>query len=378
MLDSLNLKREAFGLDLSDLSLKIAKLRENGSRLKLDSFGSVSIDPGLIKQGEIKDEKRVAEIIRSSLKKVYGKKISTKYVVTALPEEKAFLQVIKMPKLSKEDLGSAIAYEAENYIPMPIKDVYLDFQIVPPMRNCKTDSQEVLLAAIPKKIADEYLSCLKMAGLEPIAFEIESQAIARALIKNESSDDPVVLLDLGESRTIFIVFYGGSIRFTASMPVSGYLFKKIVAQDLGVDMDKAETLITRYGIRERMKIRIKNETESNPEAKLVKGEIFQALIPALVDLVQQIKKYIDFYQTHSCQEMPASETKKISKIILCGGGASLKGLDGLLSLELRTPVEIGNPWVNIMEEKDIPDISSEKSLKYSTVLGLAIRTFEEK
>ncbi|MFA5747111.1 MAG: type IV pilus assembly protein PilM [Candidatus Paceibacterota bacterium] len=378
MLESLNLKKEAFGLDVSDLSLKIAKLRKGGSHLKLDSFGSMNIDPGLIKQGEITDEKRVAEIIKASLKNVYGKKIKTKYVIAALPEEKAFLQVIRMPKLSKEDLGSAIAYEAENYIPMPINDVYLDSRILPAMRNCKTEGQEVLLAAIPRKVADGYLSCLKKAGLEPIAFEIESQAISRALIKNDNANEPIAMLDLGESRTIFIVFYGNSIRFTASIPISGYLFRKIVAQDLGVDMDKAETLITRYGIRERMKIKIQNETDPSPETKLVKGEIFQALIPALVDLVQQIKKYMDFYQTHSCQDAPANETKKISKIILCGGGANLKGIDGLLSLELRTPVEIGNPWVNIMGEKDIPDISSEKSLKYATVLGLAIRTLEEK
>ena len=371
MIELLNLKKESFGLDISDLSLKIVKLKKNGGNLKLESFGYAKIDSGIIKEGEIKDSKRLAETIKYALKGVFGKKINTKYVIAALPEEKAFLQVIKMPKLSEKDLRSAILYEAENYIPLPINDVYLDFKIIPPFKNRESESQEVLLAAIPKKIADDYSICLKQAGLDPIAFEIESQAIARALIKNEKAEDPIALLDLGESRTIFIVFYGGSIRFTSSIPISGYLFKKIIAQDLGVDMEKAETLIARYGIRERMRIKIKEEVG----AEITKGEIFQALIPALIDMVQQVKKYMDFYQSASCQDK-SEEIKTIKKLIICGGGANLKGLESLLSLELKTEVEIGNPWTNI-DGKQNPDMSLEKSLKYTTALGLAQRNFKE-
>lgn len=375
MIEFLSLEKDFFGIDISDLSLKIAKLKKNKSNLKLESFGSVKIESGIIKEGEIKDSKRLAEIIKKSLKEVQGKKIKTKYAVASLPEEKAFLQVIKMPDLSKEDLKSAIFYEAENYIPMPINDVYIDFRVLPSFKNCgsnKDEGKEVLLAAIPKKIADDYLKCFKEAGLEPIAFEVESQAISRALIGKEENNDPVAILDLGENRTIFIVFCGNSIKFTASIPISGYLFKKIIAQDLGVDMEKAETLIARYGIRERMRLKIKEEVGS----EIAKGEIFQALIPALIDMVQQIKKYIDFYHSPSCQNK-SQKIKKIKKLIICGGGANLKGLESLLSLELKTEVEMGNPWINISKGKT-SGMEMEQSLKYATVLGLAQRNFLKK
>ena len=123
----LNLKPESFGLDISDLSLKIIKLKKRGNFFTLSSYGKEEIEPGLIKGGEIKDEKKLAEILRESIKKVRGKKLKTNYVVASLPEEKAFLQVIQMPRLCQEDLKSAVIYEAENYIPTPIEEVYLDY-----------------------------------------------------------------------------------------------------------------------------------------------------------------------------------------------------------------------------------------------------------
>jgi len=132
MLEFLTLKPEAFGLDISDLSLKIVKLKKRGNFFTLSSYGKEEIEPGIIKRGEIKDEKKLAEIIRESIKKVKGEKLKTNYVVASLPEEKAFLQVIQMPRLPEEDLKSAVIYEAENYIPTPLEEVYLDYQIVPP------------------------------------------------------------------------------------------------------------------------------------------------------------------------------------------------------------------------------------------------------
>jgi type IV pilus assembly protein PilM len=107
-----------------------------------------------------------------------------------LPEEKAFLQVIQLPKLEEKDLKAAVQFEAENYIPLPVEEVYLDYQVVPPVYN-HLDHLDVLIAALPKRIIDPYLDSLKGAGLVPKVLEIESQAIVRALIKNEVSYSPV-------------------------------------------------------------------------------------------------------------------------------------------------------------------------------------------
>jgi type IV pilus assembly protein PilM len=370
MLELLTLKKEAFGLDISDLSLKIVKLKKRGKFFDLASFGEEKIEPGIIKGGEVKDEKRLAEIIREAVKKVKGERLKTKYVIASLPEEKAFLQVIRMPKMPEEDLKSAVVYQAESYIPLPIEEVYLDSKIVPPVYD-HLDHFDVLMAALPKKTVDPYLSSLKSAGLQPLTFEIESIAIARALIKDEAIPYPVLIIDLGATRTSFIIFAGRAVRFTSSIPISSQGFSELISKTLGVDFLEAERLKIRYGLEEKVKLKI---LEKKTERWKERGKIFEALIPALVDLTQQIKNYLDYYESHALVSGLPSDGRKVRKILLCGGGANLKGLIELLTVELKLPIEIGNPWVNILKnpDKGSQKLPLEKSLAYVTALGLAL------
>jgi Tfp pilus assembly PilM family ATPase len=105
---------------------------------------------------------------------------------------------------------------------------------------------------------------------------------------------------------------------------------------------------------------------------MTKNKIFEILIPALVDLIQQIEKYIDYYQIHALSADLPERERKIQKIIISGGGANLKGLKEFLELELKIPVEIGNPLINLGEVKNFP---KEKSLSFTTAIGLASREY---
>ncbi len=370
MLDFLNLKPEFFGLDISDFSLKIAKIKKGREFLELESFSETEIAPGIIKKGEIKKQEELTKIIKKAILEVNGKKIETKHVICSLPEEKAFLQVVKMPKMSKQDLGSAILYEAENYIPLPIEKVYLDFQIVSFADNAK--EIEVLIVALPRQSVDFYISCLKKAGLQPLCLEIESLAIARALIKNKTSDKTVLLIDLGLTKTGFIVFSGNCVRFSTFIPVSSHSFTKIIAKSLNVEEKEAEKLKIKHGLEGKIHFTTKR---NKAEKKIEQGRVFEALIPALTDLLQQIKNYITYYKTHPSFKHFSKNHKGIEKILLCGGGANLKGLSELLSIELKIPVELGNPLINLSPnaKKKIPKAFLEKSLAYTTAIGLALR-----
>ena len=319
MIEFLSLKPKSFGLDISDLSLRIAKLEKKGRFLSLASWGEMKIKPGLIEEGEVKDEDKLAEDIKKALNEVKGEKLKTKNVIASLPEEKAFLQVIQMPRMEKEELKTALPFEAENYVPLPIEKVYLDFQIVPPVQD-HLDHLDVLIAALPKKTVDSYLSCLKKAGLLPQALEIESQSISRALIKNGISPFPISIIDFGKSRTSFIISSGYSLRFTTSIITS-----------------------------------------------------------SRTELVKEIKKYITYYHSHSSHEHLPPNGKEINEILLCGRGANLLGLTGFLSSELQIPVKLGNPWINILPEplKEVPGLPFKESLGYTTVLGLALRGIEK-
>jgi type IV pilus assembly protein PilM len=376
MLDFLKLKTEAFGLDISDLSLKIIKLKKTKRGLELASFGKKEIKPGIIKDGKIIREEELTETIKGAFKEIGGQKLKTKYVIASLPEEKAFFQVIQMPKVAKEDLRSAVIFEAENYIPMPIEKVYLDFQTIIPIKD-HLDHLDVLVAAIPKDDVDPYLSSLKKAGLEPKTLEVESLAISRALIKDETTNSSVLLIDFGATRTSFIIFSGRSLRFTSSISVSSVNFTEIISKSLGIDLVKAEKLKIKYGLEE--KIKQKSRSKEKEEIKKERSRIFESLVPAIVDLTQQIKKHLHYYQTHDFHEHLPSKNNSVSKILLCGGGSTLNGLAELLSSELKLPVEIGNPWINILKEgkKETKQLSFNESQSYTTALGLAIRGVEE-
>lgn len=362
MLEFLKLHHNSFGMDISDQSLKIVKLKQRGKLFTLASFNEIAIKPGIIEKGVIQDEETLVKIIKAACKTVKGEKLNTKYVIASLPEEKSFLQIIQMPKMEEKNLRQAILFEAENYIPLPITDVYLDFQTIAPVKNHLTHL-DVFIAAMPKKIINSYVSCFKKAGLIPLAFEIESEAIARALVKDGTSASPIALIDFGKNSTDFIVFAGKSIQFTCSIPISSSQLTLAISQSLDTDYQKAEKLKRQHDLS------AKNTTATSKK-------VDEAMAPILHELVAQIKKYVNFYEDHASHEhLPAAE--KIKNVFLCGGGASLKGLPQFISRESGLDVALKDFWVDFSSKK-IDAHMQKNFLSFATALGLALRGMEQK
>lgn len=330
MLEFLNLKPEVFGLDIDDSSVKIVKLKNKGNFFSLSSLNEIKFKPGIVKDGVIKDENILAKIIKSACRNAKGEKLNTKYAVVSLPEEKSFIQVIQMPKMEEGELRGALSFEAENYIPLPIDEVYLDFKSI----DSENGQLDILITAVPKITVNSYVSCIKEAGLIPVALEVESEAIARALVKGGTSQTPLAILDVGKNTAGFIVFCGRSIRFTTSIKVA------------------------------------REESSAGAKARVRTISISD---PAVSELISQVDKYIDFYQSHA--NNINSARNKIKKIILAGGGADSKGLAELVSKELKIPVELGDPWSNVIIKQAPLELSKfyKNPLPFSTAIGLAIR-----
>lgn len=370
MLNFLSLKRTAFGLDISDSSIKVAQLRSERGFLRFASFGNFSIKSGLVSDGKIENKDELAMIIKDCVRKTKGKRIRTKNVIASLPEERAFLQIIQMPKMEIEELKSAVRFEAENYIPVPLKDVYLDFQVVKPVRD-HLDHLDVLIVALPRELVDAYLYVLRAAGLRPLAFEVEAQAIARAVIKGGKTLSRSLIIDLGANRTRFIIFAGHSLRFISSIPVCGKIFDKIIAKELKVSLKEAEKLKIKYGLSGKMLVEIKNGLRRKDK----KEKIFEALVPCLTDLIEQIERCLTYYYTHAEHEHLPSGGQNIENVLLCGGGANLKEFDSFLAKRLNKPVIRANPLINISSKpfKIKKMMPSSELVKYTTALGLALR-----
>ena len=352
MLKFLPLTEEAFGLDINDLSVKVVMLRKRSKGFALVSYNDVKIPIGIIEEGVIKDEDALAKTIRLACSTAKGEKIKTKYAIVSLPEQKSFLQVIQMPKMSYEELETAVPIEAENYIPMPISDVYLDFQSISPIKNYFTNP-EILIVAMPKKIIDSYVTCIKKAGLVPVVFEAESQAVSRALLQKESNPILSILIDFGETHTNFIIHSGHSVRFTSSIPISSKMLTQAISDSLSVSFAEAEKLKIENGL---------NGVDSN---------IAHIIKPILEDLISEVKRYIDFYQDHSSYEYMLADSKA-EKILLCGGGSALKGLVDVMSEGLGVQVSLGDNLINLCIKKE-KVIIKDNLPSFTTAVGLALR-----
>lgn len=360
MLTFLNLQPEIFGLDINDSSIKIAKIREKRRGVfHLVSLNEISIKPGIIKEGVILDREALVKNIKNAYRTVKGEKLNTNFVALSLPEERSFSQVIKMPKMTEEELKTAVPFEAENYIPLPIENVYLDFQKIDVhSQNEQVNHEDLLINVMPKNIIDSYLESSKQAGLSPCIMEVESQAIVRSLVSEKEKLMPTIFIDLGQDNTSFIIFSGGSIRFTSSLSIYSGQFTQAISEKLSISVDEAEKLKIQCGI-------VPGEEK--------KYNVKQCIDPILYGLINEIKKYINFYKGHVSHEYFYSD-KKIEKIILSGGGAYLKGLIKFLSDELATPVEFGNPFTNVIIPKNGNlKITKEKALSFTTAIGLALR-----
>ena len=169
------------------------------------------------------------------------------------------------------------------------------------------------------------------------------------------------MIDLGQSRTSFLIFSGYTLRFTSSTEISGQGFSGLVARELKISIDEAEKLKIAGGL----------------DRTFGDGKVFESLVPVITDLAEQVRNYLDFYQEHAQHEHFKKGTNPgvITKVVLCGGGSNLMGLDSFLSVELKIAVERANPWVNILKPplREVPDLSYENSLGYTTALGLALR-----
>lgn len=362
----LNLQPEIFALDINDLSLMMAKLEKTRKGLLLVSFCSVDLPPGIVTEGVICDQEAFSRVISRAYVEIKGKKLGTKHVIVSLPEEKSFSQVIRMPTMTQEEMRLAVPLEAENYIPLSIDKTYWDFQLIPfhSAREKKADNHvHLLINVMPKAIIDTYVACVKKAGFVPEILEVESQAIARALIPKNAIVPPLIIIDFGRTKSSFIIFSGNSVRFTSSIPVSSGQLTQAIADALKVKIARAEELKIKYGW-------------GDLEDK--KYRISESMKPVLDELVAQIKKYVGFYYGHVSHEYFSSEGS-IEKIILSGGGSNLKNLPEFLAKALNMPVEIGNPLTNIIlpKRKKADAMSSQELLSFTTALGLAMRAVEK-
>jgi type IV pilus assembly protein PilM len=336
---------EFFGLDIGSTAIRLIQLRGGSGHPALAAYGAVPVAGNITMSDSKIDQDKVAEMVRQLVRE---NRIAAKHVVLGLPSAKVFGTTITTPKLDHDQLAKAIRYQAEQYIPMAISQVKLDWAVIDESPDGK--NLEVFLVAAPNSVVEKYLAIMEKAELEPLALEANAIAVARALVPPSSL--AVVMLDLGSLDSDISIVWKNTPRLVRSVAVGGLTLVKGVAQSLGLDEVQATQFTYKFGL-----------TQSKLE-----GQVYKAIKPTLDSLVLEIEKSVKFFNGRYPEV-------KLEKLVVTGATAGLPELGSFLANSTGLPVEFGNAWVNVSYPAGLQDKLMAISSEYAAAVGLAGRGY---
>lgn len=389
-------KQSYLGIDLSGSSIKVVELVDVGGRAQLVTYGMAEGVPDIIKDDSVEARHSVAAHVKELLKQ---SRMSSDRVVTALPNFSVFSSLISMPAMSKKELISAVRWEAKKFVPIPLEEMILDWEVlsgdtgqgdtkkkvkekpdktqedkkqkgdkekenksdergdkkrdkedekrVPGGKESK-GSMKVLLTAAPKNLVNRYVELFKEAGVQLVGLETESFALERALIGNDQN--PVMIIDLGQAAVSLTIFSRSVPIHNRSIDVGGNTITKAVAEATELSEEHAEQF------KRDMNYSL---TEESVE------KLPQQIKYVINSIVNETRYIINYFERQNKQG--------ISKIILTGGTSYLMDLTVYLQKIFNVKTYIGDPWARVIHPVEIDSLLKQLGPRLAVSVGLAMR-----
>jgi type IV pilus assembly protein PilM len=332
------MNKKPFGLDIGASSIKLVWLEKEKDGFILKSAHKVAAPlKGMMSESPL-DQEEMAQAIQRS---VIESKIASKLVNIAVSESQVYTKVLEMPPLSDRELQSAIYYEAEQYIPVPLANVSLTWSVLErPEKTEAGGKMKVLMVGAPNALINKYKKVLGMAG-----FEIN------ALVPN-TSFPPTLVVNIGALSTSLAIVRNGVLVFTYSQTIGGSAISRAIATDFGFSQAQAEEYKKQYGVLD----------------ETLGGKISRVTQPILNAILEEIKKSLVFY-AQRYKDFP------IAQILLCGGTSRLPGIDAYFAQGSGVETVIANPW-KVLVPQEVPKEILDSAPDYTIAVGLAMREDE--
>lgn len=337
---------EFFALDIGTTAIRVVELRKNGDAWSLVRYGSAPVDIRISASDAMDDQRRLGEVITNLVTQAG---LTSRNVVVGMPSNKTFATVIDLPDLPPQELAATIKYQAEQFIPMAIDDVKIDWAVLgKSLRD--TTKIEVLLASVSNKFSESRLDLVESLGLNVVALEPDSLALVRSLIPTGSRDAHMIV-DFGDFTTDIVMVLAGAPRLIRSIPVGMQTLVKIAQQNLTIDTNQATQFIMKFGLY--------------PDR--LEGQILKALDATLEQFVAEITKSAKFFQSRY-PNVP------ISSVILSGYTLSIPAFGEYIATKSGLPTAAGNTWSNVHFNADMRDNLMQIAPQFAVAVGLAERT----
>lgn len=337
------------GLDISQTGIKVMSI--DPKRWLVLGYGSLDLDPSKVQKSlDDPEDAYLSENLTSLLKNNIVGTLGSDHTIVGLPTGRTFSRTFTMPVAEEKHIASAVEIEVEQYIPVPMNSLYVDYEIIERTK----DQLTVILSAVPRTLVDTCLTSIKNAGLTPITAEPSINAVARVLQATEEGQLTTVIVDIGAASTDVAVLDKGAIRITSSVGIGGNTFTLDIAKRLGIELENAH------------QYKVLNGLAPGPRQQ----KISNALHPSLERIATEVRKVIRYYNERLVDD------RKIEQVLVVGGGANVPGIGEYLTNELVLPARVASPWQKLDFGK-LPEPNKQFRPRYIAVAGLASVSPEE-
>ncbi len=347
-------KKEVIGIDIGASAVKLVQLKEAKGQFQLLAMDREPLPPEAVVDNSIMDSGAVVDAIRSLVER---NRIKVQDVAISVSGHSVIIRKISMAQMTEEELEQSIQWEAEQYIPFEMTDVFLDYYILG-TDPADPAQMEVMLVAAKKDFVDEYVSVIRESGLNPVVVDIDFFAVENIYcsLYGEESLNVVALIDMGASGIQVNILKDGVSFFTREIQLGGNNYNEELQKKFGINSQDAETVKlggTLAGI--------------DPQLAL------DAMRVVSSSLVQEVRRSIDFFSATSADE-------QVQKVYITGGVALTTNLLEELQQGLELPVEILDPFSRMQVSEKSFDLDFVKSVApfFSVAAGLATRKVGDK
>ena len=337
------------GLDIGSHAIKACQLTPSGDGYKLTSLGSAKLPPNSVEDGVLQEPEAVGKVVSSLIKNL---KLKGNKVAICISGYSVIVKKINLMTMKDRELAAHIQTEAEQYIPFDIDEVFIDYQ------DLKTNTEEddrtdVILVAAKKDVVNGYLEMLTGAGLETVIVDVDAFALENAYDANFGGEDEnVVLIDIGASKMNINIVAKGTSILVRDVVMGSRILTETIQSHFNITAEEAEDLKIGH---------------TDPGEKM--KELEDIFVNTCNQWLTEVKRALDFYSSNY-----PSDT--ITKIVLSGGGAKVKGLAKLFTEDTGIKTEIFNPFARATADPDKIDPDYLKSIGPEMALstGLATRS----
>ena len=357
------------GLDIGTDFIRAAQVKSTSGGFVLSNYGRVPMPFGAVVEGEIVDPEAVSGALRDLWKR-FGFRVSD--VAIGVSSQKVVVRLIDLQFMERDELTKAIQYQAQDYIPYPVDQAILDFQIIGDyMTPSDEHMMEVLLVAAPREIVSNAVHAVEGARLKLAQVDVTAFALVRALLGTtpswfneevENAGEALGIVHVSSGLTNIAVVERGIPRFTRVSSLAGNQFTQAVANVLNLTFDEAEELKNTAGLPAIDATPGTPAPQEEPNVQAAQ----EALEREANKFIAEVRRSLDYYLTQ------ATQVRTIKRIYLTGTGSQLKNLASYLEKGLQTEVVIGDPLSHVATSPNTEQAVLADRMGCAPAIGLAL------